>query len=133
MSSKPKTDNKISFDIHTGIKLRNKRVERKKTQERIAKVLNVTFQQIQKYEKGVNGLSGFHILQLSDFFKVPVTYFFEGFNPTTYKSDLQYLDKLQEINVNNQIRNEKLYPNPNSFDQLTDQSNDTDEVLKIAQ
>ena len=75
-----KTDNKISFDIHTGIKLRNKRVERKKTQERIAKVLNVTFQQIQKYEKGVNGLSGFHILQLSDFFKVPVTYFFEGFN-----------------------------------------------------
>ena len=49
MSSKPKTDNKISFDIHTGIKLRNKRVERKKTQERIAKVLNVTFQQIQKY------------------------------------------------------------------------------------
>ena len=133
MSSKPKTDNKISFDIHTGIKLRNKRVERKKTQERIAKVLNVTFQQIQKYEKGVNGLSGFHILQLSDFFKVPVTYFFEGFNPTTYKSDLQYFDKLPEINVNNQIRNEKLYPNPNSFDQLTDQSNDTDEVLKIAQ
>ena len=133
MSSKPKTQEKIKFDIHTGIKLRNKRVERKKTQERVAKVLNVTFQQVQKYEKGTNGLSGFHILQLSDFFKVPVTYFFEGFNPTTYKSDLQYLDKLPEINVNNQIRNEKLYPNPNSFDQLTDQSNDTDEVLKIAQ
>ena len=133
MSSKPKTQEKIKFDIHTGIKLRNKRVERKKTQERVAKVLNVTFQQVQKYEKGTNGLSGFHILQLSEFFKVPVTYFFEGFNVRTYESDLKYLDKLPEININNQIRNKKLYPNPNSFDQLTDQSNDTDEVLKIAQ
>lgn len=134
MSSKIKTQKKIAFDKHMGIKLRNKRVERKKTQSRIAKVLDVSHQQIQKYEKGKNGLNSFDVFRLSHFFKIPITYFFEGFNPTTYESNLKYSDKLPEISVNNQIRNEKLYPNPNSFDQITDQSDNAEKsVFKLIQ
>lgn len=134
MSSKMKDPNKIKFDIHVGIKLRNKRVERKKTQERLGKVLNVSFQQIQKYEKGVNGLSCFLLGQLAEFFKIPISYFYEGFNYRTFESDIQYLDKLPEISVNNQIRNEKLYPNPNSFDQITDQSDNAEKsAFKLTQ
>lgn len=128
MSSKTKDPNKIKFDIHVGIKLRNKRVERKKTQERLGKVLNVSFQQIQKYEKGANGLNCFLLGQLAEFFKIPVSYFYEGFNFRTFESNIQYTDKLPEINVNNQIRNEKLYPNPNSFDQITDQSDNAKSI-----
>ena len=129
MSSKTKDPKKIKFDIHVGIKLRNKRVERRKTQERLGRVLNVSFQQIQKYEKGSNGLNCFLLGQLAEFFKIPISYFYEGFNFRTYESDIQYTDKLPEININNQIRNEKLYPNPNSFDQLPDQSNDTMKIV----
>ena len=40
---------------------------------------NVTFQQIQKYEKGTNGVSSNRLMQLSQFLKVPIIYFFEDF------------------------------------------------------
>ena len=49
------------------------------TQTKVAQAINVTFQQIQKYEKGTNGISSLRIMQLSNFLKVPVVYFFEDF------------------------------------------------------
>jgi len=49
------------------------------TQTKVAQAINVTFQQIQKYEKGTNGVSSNRIMQLSQFLKVPITYFFEDF------------------------------------------------------
>ncbi len=45
------------------------------TQSKLAKGINVTFQQIQKYEKGTNGLSSIRLLQISNFFKKPLEYF----------------------------------------------------------
>ena len=72
---KKKDPNKIKLDKHIGIKLRNKRVERKLNQtKKVANVLMVTFQQIQKFEKGSNGLSAFYLGKLAKFFKVPVSY-----------------------------------------------------------
>ena len=41
--------------------------------------INVTFQQIQKYEKGTNGVSSIRLLQLSNYLKVRIDYFFEDF------------------------------------------------------
>ena len=49
------------------------------TQSKVAQAINVTFQQIQKYEKGTNGISSLRIMQLANFLKVPVVYFFEDF------------------------------------------------------
>jgi transcriptional regulator with XRE-family HTH domain len=49
------------------------------TQTKVAQAINVTFQQIQKYEKGTNGISSLRIMQLANFLKVPVIFFFEGF------------------------------------------------------
>ena len=46
----------------------------------MAKAINVTFQQIQKYEKGTNGVSSIRLLQLSNYLKVPINYFFEDFS-----------------------------------------------------
>ena len=46
---------------------------------KVAKAINVTFQQIQKYEKGTNGVSSNRLMQLSNYLKVPITYFFEDF------------------------------------------------------
>ena len=43
--------------------------------------INVTFQQIQKYEKGTNGVSSLRLLQLSNYLKkVPINYFYEDFS-----------------------------------------------------
>jgi len=49
------------------------------TQTKVAQAINVTFQQIQKYEKGTNGISSLRIMQLANFLKVPVVFFFENF------------------------------------------------------
>lgn len=64
---------------HLGKKLRLRRTSLGLTQTQVAKAINVTFQQIQKYEKGTNGVSSARLLQLSSFLKVPIKYFFEDY------------------------------------------------------
>ena len=86
-----------NFNKHLGNKLKLRRLALGITQTKVAKAINVTFQQIQKYEKGTNGVSSIRLLQLSNYLKVPINYFFEDF------SDYQInLDKSKEghLNVN---------------------------------
>ena len=68
-----------NFNRHLGSKLRMRRLSLGLTQTKVAQAINVTFQQIQKYEKGTNGISSLRIMQLSNFLKVPVVFFFEDF------------------------------------------------------
>ena len=68
-----------NFNRHLGSKLRMRRLALGLTQTKVAQAINVTFQQIQKYEKGTNGISSLRIMQLSNFLKVPVVYFFEDY------------------------------------------------------
>ena len=71
-----------NFNIHLGKKLRMRRLSLGLTQTKVAQAINVTFQQIQKYEKGTNGVSSNRLMQLSQFLKVPIIYFFEDFKDT---------------------------------------------------
>ena len=68
-----------NFNKHLGNKLKLRRLALGLTQTKVAKAINVTFQQIQKYEKGTNGVSSIRLLQLANYIKVPVNYFFEDF------------------------------------------------------
>ncbi len=68
-----------NFNRHLGAKLRVRRLALGLTQTKVAQAINVTFQQIQKYEKGTNGISSLRIMQLANFLKVPVVYFYEDF------------------------------------------------------
>ena len=68
-----------NFNIHLGKKLRIRRLSLGLTQTKVAQAINVTFQQIQKYEKGTNGVSSNRLMQLSQFLKVPIIYFFEDY------------------------------------------------------
>ena len=68
-----------NFNIHLGKKLRLRRLSQGLPQTKVAQAINVTFQQIQKYEKGTNGVSSNRLMQLSQFLKVPIIYFFEDF------------------------------------------------------
>ena len=69
----------VNFNRHLGSKLRMRRLALGLTQTKIAQAINVTFQQIQKYEKGTNGVSSTRLLQIANFLNVPVVYFFEDF------------------------------------------------------
>jgi len=69
-----------NFNKHLGKKLKLRRLGLGLTQTKVAKAIQVTFQQIQKYEKGTNGVSSIRLLQLANYLKVPVNYFFEDFS-----------------------------------------------------
>ena len=68
-----------NFNVHLGKKLRLRRLSLGLTQTKVAQAINVTFQQIQKYEKGTNGVSSNRLMQLAQFLKVPIIYFFEDY------------------------------------------------------
>jgi|TARA_B110000971_G_C19522558_1_gene282365 transcriptional regulator with XRE-family HTH domain len=68
-----------NFNVHLGKKLRMRRLSLGLTQTKVAQAINVTFQQIQKYEKGTNGVSSNRLMQLSQFLKIPIIYFFEDY------------------------------------------------------
>ena len=61
-------DNTI-YQINLGIFMRKVRVERKKTQTQVATAIGVTFQQVQKYEKGLNAISLYNLLTWWEYLK----------------------------------------------------------------
>ena len=69
-----------NFNKHLGNVLKMRRLALGLTQTRVARAINVTFQQIQKYEKGINGVSSTRLLQLSNYLKVPINYFFDDYS-----------------------------------------------------
>ena len=76
-----------NFNIHLGKKLRMRRLSLGLTQTKVANAINVTFQQIQKYEKGTNGVSSSRLMQLSSFLKVPINYFYEDYAASQVTTD----------------------------------------------
>ena len=87
-----------NFNSHLGSKLRLRRLALGLTQTKVAQAINVTFQQIQKYEKGTNGISSLRIMQLANFLKVPVVYFFEDY-PAYNASEVNF-DKVETEELN---------------------------------
>ena len=85
-----------SFNRHLGTKLRMRRLALGLTQTKVAQAINVTFQQIQKYEKGTNGISSLRIMQLANFLKVPIVFFFEDL--PTYGEESIDSDKIVDLN-----------------------------------
>jgi transcriptional regulator with XRE-family HTH domain len=67
-----------AIDAHVGSRLRMRRIERGMTQEKLAEKFRLTFQQVQKYEKGANRMGSSRLQQAADILGVPVSYFFEG-------------------------------------------------------
>ena len=65
-------------DVHVGKRIRERRVSLGMSQEKLGEYLGLTFQQIQKYERGANRISASKLWALSDFLKVSVEWFFDG-------------------------------------------------------
>tara|TARA_R100001377_G_scaffold11989_1_gene6049 strand:+ start:135 stop:509 length:375 start_codon:yes stop_codon:yes gene_type:complete len=70
MSNRQRTPEELAFNTTVGSNIKYLRKTRNLNQSKVAAALSVSFQQIQKYEKGANGLCALKLKQLADFFKV---------------------------------------------------------------
>jgi transcriptional regulator with XRE-family HTH domain len=66
------------IDAHVGARIRLRRTLMGMSQERLGEALGLTFQQVQKYEKGTNRIGASRLQQISNILQVPVSFFFEG-------------------------------------------------------
>ncbi|MEZ5986776.1 MAG: helix-turn-helix domain-containing protein [Hyphomonas sp.] len=66
------------IDRVVGQRIRWRRRELKLSQEQLAELLSLTFQQVQKYEKGVNRVSAGRLFEIASVMGVPVNYFYDG-------------------------------------------------------
>ncbi len=66
------------IDKHVGSRVRMRRMMLAMSQEKLGDALGLTFQQVQKYEKGTNRIGASRLQQISNILQVPVAFFFEG-------------------------------------------------------
>lgn len=72
------TDGKPNpIDIHIGDRIRQRRTMQGISQEQLGETLNLTFQQVQKYERGANRVSGSRLYDIARALDVPVSFFFD--------------------------------------------------------
>lgn len=65
-------------DVHVGLQVRLRRKELKISQEKLAETIGLTFQQVQKYERGTNRISASKLYEIARTLRVSIAWFFEG-------------------------------------------------------
>jgi transcriptional regulator with XRE-family HTH domain len=83
MSDKPNP-----IDVHVGRRLRLRRTLLGMSQERLGQLLGLTFQQIQKYERGVNRIGSSRLYELGQILDVPISFFFDDMGQDGRTPDL---------------------------------------------
>ena len=87
-SDESKSPNPV--DLHVGGRVRMRRKMLGVSQERLAEALGLTFQQVQKYERGANRISASKLYDIARFLSAPISYFFEGLTDPTQSSGVQH-------------------------------------------
>ena len=83
-----------AIDRHIGYRLRACRMMLRLNQSELGKAIGVTFQQLQKYEKGSNRVSASTLQKLAVTMEVPITYFFEGASSEKIQSNKEWTEFL---------------------------------------
>jgi len=76
-----KSDRPNPIDVHVGARLRLRRTLLGMSQEKLGDAIGLTFQQVQKYERGANRIGASRLFELSRVLDVPVSFFFEELSP----------------------------------------------------
>ena len=96
-------------DIHVGARVRLRRTLLGMSQEKLGKALGLTFQQVQKYERGANRIGSSRLFQLSKILDAPVSFFFDEMTTdTTKKADGMAEGNKQVFEVDKLSRRETL-------------------------
>ncbi len=74
------------IDVHVGGRVRLRRTMVGMSQDKLADSLGLTFQQIQKYEKGVNRIGASRVFEISRILGVPIQFFFDDYDADTGRS-----------------------------------------------
>ena len=74
------------IDAHVGGRVRLRRMVVGMSQDKLGELLGLTFQQVQKYEKGVNRIGASRLFDLSRILEVPIQFFFDDFDSQTNRS-----------------------------------------------
>jgi transcriptional regulator with XRE-family HTH domain len=101
----------LSHDHEVGRRIRMRRLELDLSQSSLADALGVTFQQVQKYEKGANRVSAGRLQQIAKFLDVPVTFFFNdlgGSGSSAVSSLLDSAYSLRMLKALTRIHNRQL-------------------------
>lgn len=77
--AREKDEDPHPVDRHVGRRVQEKRLDLGLTQTALAKAVGVSFQQVQKYEKGTNRVSASKLFEMAEFMQVGIPFFFEGF------------------------------------------------------
>jgi transcriptional regulator with XRE-family HTH domain len=91
-------------DVRVGQIIRSQRLVQRLSQVDLANKLGITFQQIQKYEKGTNRISAGRLKQIAEVLGVPVSFFFEGVRGSSIEveninSSLRFLESAAALRV----------------------------------
>ncbi|HYG89036.1 MAG TPA: helix-turn-helix transcriptional regulator [Azospirillum sp.] len=76
-SGRPKTGKPNPIDVHVGSRVRLRRTLLGMSQEKLGEAIGLTFQQVQKYERGANRIGASRLFDLSRVLDVPVSFFFD--------------------------------------------------------
>ncbi len=83
MAAEPQESRPSPVDIHVGARIRLRRTLLGMSQERLGDALGLTFQQVQKYERGVNRVGASRLFDLSRILDVPINFFYENMTDAT--------------------------------------------------
>lgn len=89
--------NNNAVDMHVGKRVRLRRTLLGLSQEQLGTELNVTFQQVQKYERGANRISASRLWDIGQILDVPINYFFDDMTENTMQSSPRRISRGGEI------------------------------------
>ena len=88
----PRSANPV--DVHVGTRVRLRRQVLKMSQEKLGDQLGVTFQQVQKYERGSNRIGASRLWKIADVLEVPINFFFDGLSAQFDQGELAENDQM---------------------------------------
>ncbi len=88
-----------AIDAYVGRRLKQRREELGLSQERLADFLGISFQQVQKYERGFNRVGASRLFQIGEALGVPTAFFFEGIEPQNRGSVNEERDSFDPLSV----------------------------------
>lgn len=84
---------KHPVDVHVGKRVRHRRWMVGMTQQQLGDIVGIKFQQIQKYETGMNRISASRLWDIAQALDVSISFFFEGFDAEIVSSDAEVAPK----------------------------------------
>src|ERR1700737_1868931 len=108
MANRKRGRSTATIDDHVGSRIRERRIMLGLTQQQLAEMISVTYQQAHKYERGINGVSAGRLFEIARALSAPISYFYEGVGQKGPRRIAPHQRMLLEIARNFAvIRNEK--------------------------